>query len=243
MKIKTIAFIAALVIPSIAYAEEPGKTGATTSKSTDKTATTDKTDKPAKPAKLVEGDIKIIAHQHQLDLTEINMGKLAQRSGGAAVKSYGEMLVRDHSAADKETVAFAKKHGLVKIPADKAVTEDEKAEQKMAMESTAKLKKLKGAEFDREFATMMQVDHDKEVVKITAAIATATDPDLTTMLRDKQPVLQRHADQARELLKNNASASTSTTSSTTTTASNTTMKPGTSTTTGTTTTTTKPKKP
>lgn len=199
MKIKAIAFIAALATPVVASADEP-KTGTTTT-------TPDKTKAPTKAEKLAAGDIEVLAHQHRVDMMEIEMGKLAQRNGGAAVKSFGKTLVVDHSAADKETVAFAKKHGLAKIPMDMAKTEEEKAERKTAMERTAKLKKLKGAEFDRELADIVAMDHDKEIAKITAAIAMVENPDLATILRDKQPILQRHADQAHELQKANAAVS------------------------------------
>jgi len=66
---------------------------------------------------------------------------------------------------------------------------------------TARIKTLKGAEFDKEFLTMMQSDHDKELTKIDVAISGATDPDLKSLLQSTKPVLQRHADQARDLAK------------------------------------------
>jgi len=193
MKIKTIAFIAALALPVAAAADET-KPGTTT---TDKTKPTDK----PKVEKLADADVQVIVHQHHLDLAQVDMGKLGQKRGGAAVKSFGEALIRDHAAADKETIAFAKKHGLVKIPAEVAKTDDAKAEQKTAMENLAKLKLLKGAEFDREFANMVAMGHETEIVKLEAAIPMVANADLAAMLRNKQPMLQRHADQAKELVK------------------------------------------
>ena len=200
MKIKTIAFIAAMALPAVAAADEP-KPG---------TTTTDKTKIPDKPkvAKLADADVQIIVHQHHVDIAQVDMGKLGQKRGGAAVKSFGETLIRDHAAADKETVAFAKKHGIVKIPAEMAKTDDEKAEVKAAGEALAKLKLLKGAEFDREFANIVATEHDKELVKLTAAIPMVADADLAALLRDKQPMIQRHAEQARELVKGSTPVST-----------------------------------
>jgi len=193
MKIKTIVFIAALALPAVAAADEP-KTGTTT---TEKTKPIDK----PKVEKLADTDVQVIVHQHRLDLKVVDLGKLGQKRGGAAVKSFGEALIRDHQAADKDTVAFAKKHGIVKIPAEVAKTDDEKAELKTAKESLAKLKLLKGAEFDREFANMVAMEHEKEIVKMSAAIPMVANADLAAMLRNKQPMLQRHADQAKELVK------------------------------------------
>jgi len=66
----------------------------------------------------------------------------------------------------------------------------------------AHLKMLKGADFDREFLSMMATGHDKELAKIDVSMGAATDPDLQSMLKAVKPVLQRHADQARDLQKN-----------------------------------------
>ena len=54
---------------------------------------------------------------------------------------------------------------------------------------------------------MMASDHDKELAKIDTAASAASEPELQTMLKSLKPVLQRHADQARDLLKNSPQAS------------------------------------
>jgi predicted outer membrane protein len=69
------------------------------------------------------------------------------------------------------------------------------------MTKVAHVKQLKAAEFDKEFLNMMATGHDGELAKIDVAIGAATDPDLQTLLKGVKPVLQRHADQARDLLK------------------------------------------
>lgn len=213
MKIKNIAILAALALPVVASADDTKSGTKSGTTSTDKSTTSTTTDKSTTMAKLADTDLTVLEHQHHVDEMEISMGKLAQRNGGSAVKSFGETLVRDHSAADKESMAFAKKHNLAKIPADVPKTDEEKADQKTAMENVTKLKKLKGAEFDREFANIMAMDHDKEIAKLTAVLPMIQDTDFATMLRNKQPVLQRHADQAHELQRGNASASATDTSS------------------------------
>jgi putative membrane protein len=133
---------------------------------------------------------------------EIDLGKAAQKSGTASVKNYGSTLVTDHQMNDKDLTAFAKSHKLATIPADKPESDAEKQEAKEMTSKVAHLKTLKGADFDREFLSMMTADHDKELAKIDVSIGAATDPDLQSMLKSTKPVLQRHADQARDLQKN-----------------------------------------
>jgi putative membrane protein len=65
----------------------------------------------------------------------------------------------------------------------------------------AKLKTLKGADFDKAYLNMMVSGHDKELTKIDVEISSASDPDFKNLLQSVKPVLQRHADQARDLMK------------------------------------------
>ena len=193
MKIKTLVLTAALAFPMIATADSPAPT---------KPAPTEKS------AKLSDDEVKIVAHLHHVNVMEIDMGKQAKLKGTAAVKRYGEMLIKDHSTADKELTAMTKKKGLAKIPADVPATETEKAEMKQTMEAMTALKKLKGADFDREYLRMMVEGHEKELAKSDVFIASANDADLKTMIEARKTSLTRHADAAKELQKGNAQAST-----------------------------------
>jgi predicted outer membrane protein len=133
--------------------------------------------------------------------------KLAKKKGTPAVKRYGEMMIKDHSTADKELTAFAKKHGLKKVPADKPQTEVEKQGMQLQEQAMAGLKKLKGADFDREYLRIMVDGHDKELAKTDVYLASATNSDLKLMLEARKTTLTRHADAARELQRGNAQAS------------------------------------
>lgn len=186
MKLRAFAIIAALALPTFALADNK----------------TPKPDKAPAAAKLSDGDVKIISHLHHVNQMEIDVGKVAQKAGTASVKSYSDTLEKEHQSADKDLTAFAKKHGLATIPADKPATDADNQEQKDMTTQVAHLKTLKGADFDREFLNMMVTGHDKELVKIDVSIGTAGDPDLQTMLTSSiKPMLQRHADQARDLQK------------------------------------------
>jgi putative membrane protein len=191
MKLQAIVVALGLVLPALAGADAP------------KTDTT----KKEQPKKLAEDDIKVVAHLHHVNQMEVEMGKLAQRVGSQPVKRYGEMLVTDHTTADKQLVTFAKARGLAVIPAPKAETDAEKKEMKDKMDEMTALKKLKGADFDREYLRMMVNGHDQELAKTDGFISKSGDPDLDAMLEARRTSLQRHSDGAKELQKGNAQAS------------------------------------
>jgi putative membrane protein len=185
MKIHALAIVAALAMPSLAVADK----------------TTDKTTNAAPADKLAESDVKIVAHLHHVNQMEIDLGKTAQKSATTGVKDYGQTLVMDHTSGDKDLTAYAKAHKLATIPADKPDTDAAKQEQKDMMAQVAHLKTLKGAEFDKAFLDMMAMGHDKELAKIDVSIGATTDTDLQAILKTTKPVLQRHADTARDLQK------------------------------------------
>ena len=204
MKLQSIVLACALVIPALAGADDKmnqPKTGDTT-KDPNKDA-----NKDAKKAKLGETEMKIISHLHHVNQMEIQMGTLASRLGTQPVKKYGQQLITDHTTADKQLAAFAKKRGVNTLPAAKADSEMEKAEMKQMMDQMAGLKKLKGADFDREYLRMMVEGHDKELAGTPAHIEASTDDELDKMLEDRKVTLQRHSDNAKELQKGNAQAS------------------------------------
>ena len=166
---------------------------------------TAKTD-TAKKEKLSAAELQVMAHYRAVNQLEIDLGKAAKKDAGTqAVKSYGEMLVKDHTDGDKKLEAIAKQSGQ-KIPAAKPATEAEKAQEAQTKKEAAALKKLKGADFDREYLRMMVDGHDKELAMIDSKMAEVKNPQLLDFLSALKPTLQHHADEARELQKNSAQA-------------------------------------
>lgn len=232
MKISTLSFVVASALSftsltSVALAAP------------DAMATAQVKEKPAKPAPLTDSEQKAAIHIHHVNQMEITMGKMAGAKGTAGTKKYGAMLATDHAKADKELVAFAKKHGLAKIP-DEVQTDAEKADMTAMM---AKMKAMKPAEFDAMCLQMMVDGHEKELAMQPQWIAGTTDADMKAMLDKRTVSLTKHRDAAKELLAKAAAGPTTTTTTTSTT------KPTTTTTTTvkppvtTTTTTTKPTTP
>lgn len=203
MKMSALAIISALALPTVAFAQTAKDGDKPSMNSTDPSTSTSKptTGDSGNAAKLGDGDTKIIAHLHHVNQAEIDMGKLAQKSGTAAIKTYAQTLVSDHTSGDKDLTAFGKKHGVAAIPAEKPMTDSDRQDAKDMTAHVAHLKTLKGAEFDKEFLTMMASAHDKELTNIDTSIAAAQNTDLQDLLKATKPVLQRHADQARDLQK------------------------------------------
>lgn len=203
MKLRALAIIAAFAVPGLASAvpADVSPTNPPTDKLPSERDKTDKPDDAGKNAKLSDTDTRTIAHLHHVNQMEIQLGQLAEKSGTAHVKDYARTLVSDHQSADKDLTAFAKAHKLIAIPADKPATDADRQDDKDMTAAMAKLKTLKGAAFDKEYLNMMVAGHDKELTKIDVAISGAGDADLKSLLQGVKPVLQRHADQARDLQK------------------------------------------
>lgn len=203
---KTLTFITALLFAPVAFAQGAPPTE-TPPQDVEAPKADVGTEKPKdKPVKLSENELQIMAHYKALNEMEIDLGKVAQKRGASqAVKAYGKMLVTDHEASNKQLMEIAKLHDQ-KIPSFKPVTEAERKSYQDAKANAAKIKKMKGQMFDREFLRMMVMDHERELANIDANIGKVQNTQIVEAIRDLEPVLQRHADQARELQKSEAQA-------------------------------------
>jgi putative membrane protein len=125
------------------------------------------------------------------DNSEIQMGKLAEEQGGSsAVKRFGRTLVADHTKAKDQMDQLAQQVG-VKPTTD--VSPDADGEMQ-------KLKDLKGADFDKEFASHMVDDHQKDIATFTAE-ADAKNGPASTVAAKQLPTLRKHLKMAQALNK------------------------------------------
>lgn len=146
-------------------------------------------------------DVECLAKLHHDNDMEIQMGKLAKKNGQSKqVKQYGELLIKDHTLADKQIMALAKKKNL-ELTAPTPKTEEERAEMQAAMESMKRLESLKGEEFDREFAKMMVKDHQKAVDLIEGTLTQTQDPKISAVLTKLLPVIKEHLRVAESINK------------------------------------------
>lgn len=124
------------------------------------------------------------------DLTEVKMGELAQQKGQSdSVKTFGETLVTDHGDHAKKLQALAQQMNA------QAPTEPSAKQQA----DYDKFSKLSGAQFDREFAKHMVMDHKKDIAKYQAE-AKKTGP-LAELAKETVPTLQKHLKMAQALEK------------------------------------------
>jgi putative membrane protein len=171
---------APLAMAESTQAPTTGAPGATSPRGTTGTSA-------AKASKTEEAFIKKAIEGN---LAEVSAGKLGQEKGAnAEVKSFGEMLVADHSAANEKATAAAKEAGVT--PPTKPT-----AKQKQAYET---LSKLSGAKFDRQFADEMVKGHKEAVADYTKA-AKGSGP-IADYAKATLPTLREHLQHAEALTK------------------------------------------
>jgi putative membrane protein len=118
-------------------------------------------------------------------MSEVELGKLAStKAASPDVKKFGQMMVTDHSKANDELKALAKKKNWT-LPTDLD------SSSKSTLDS---LKNKTGADFDKEYVSEMVDDHEKDVKAFQDKAENATDPDLKAFAAKTLPTLQKHLD-------------------------------------------------
>jgi putative membrane protein len=139
---------------------------------------------------------KFIMDAIQGNLAEVQMGQLAQQNGQSEdVKSYGKMLVTDHSAANDKAMSVAKEIGVT--PPTEPSAKQKAMHDKMA--------KMTGANFDKAFAKDMVADHKKDIAAFQKEAKKKNDP-AADFANDTLPTLQKHLDAAQKLNQGSTAA-------------------------------------
>jgi putative membrane protein len=127
----------------------------------------------------------------QGNLAEAALGQLAQqKSASDGVRSFGQQLVTDHTAANQRATAVASQMGVT------PPTEPSKAQKAMY----DRMAKLSGAAFDRQFVRHMVDDHRKDVAEYQKAAKKPNDP-AAAYASETLPTLQQHMQTAQALAK------------------------------------------
>lgn len=120
---------------------------------------------------------------------EVEFGKLAQeKAQNPRVKMFGEMMVRDHTTANQALLDLGTRKA-VQINAALSTEHQQKLED---------LKKLSGAQFDRQYMDMMVKDHVKDIEQFEQA-ADNRDPDVNQFATKTLTVLRMHLDSAKAI--------------------------------------------
>jgi putative membrane protein len=124
------------------------------------------------------------------NLAEVQMGQLAVANGQRQdIKSFGQMLQQDHSAANQKATAVAQQLGTA------APTQPNKKQ----TADYNKMAKLTGDKFDKAFAQHMVMDHKKDVAAYSKQ-ARQKDP-AAAYAGETLPTLQKHLETAQSLAK------------------------------------------
>jgi putative membrane protein len=130
------------------------------------------------------------------NLAEVQIGKLAQDKGQSdPVKSFGQMLVTDHSDANQKATAVANQIGVTPPT-------EPNAKQKALYN---KMSKLSGAAFDQQFAKEMVQDHKQDIQKYQQEAKKQNDP-VGDYANQALPTLQKHLQQAQSLTNDKSTA-------------------------------------
>ena len=138
-------------------------------------------------------DQQFVNFAAQTDMVEANLGQLAESaSSSQPVKDYGQMLVTDHTNDYHQLWSVAQAAGLT-VPG--AI---DSANNKAMI---APFQKLKGKAFDRRFAQAMIAGHTKAIAAYKKEAASAQNASLQSYAQSALPVLEKHLDAAKKLLK------------------------------------------
>lgn len=134
-----------------------------------------------------ESDERFLVRATEINMEEIELGKLAQQKGTHAdVKALGKMMEDGHTKAlnDLKTLAASKS---IAVPA--ASTQD-------AINAYNKLNEKSGDEFDREYCDMMVKGHKDAISLFENATQGNNDPDVKTWASNMLPDLRMHLQHA-----------------------------------------------
>ena len=128
-------------------------------------------------------DINFILAAAQGGMTEVKLGELASTSGVRdVVKSFGQMMVKDHTAINDDLKALAAQKGVT-LP-------DSLNAKHQAM--VDKLSALTGSAFDDAYIKGMIKAHQKDAKAFKAEAAATQDADIKSFLDKSIPIVEAH---------------------------------------------------
>ena len=106
------------------------------------------------------GDLDLVRDVAKLNTADLELGRLASDRGGADVKQFAQMMIRDHTEAGTKLQQFASQR-TIDVPAEIDSTDRELRD---------KLSSKQGLDFDREYSEAMVDAHQKLVDKLASRI-------------------------------------------------------------------------
>ena len=106
------------------------------------------------------GDLDLVRDIAKLNTADLELGRLASERGGADVKQFAQMMVRDHTEAGSKLQQFASQRSI-SVPAELDGNDRDLRD---------KLAGKQGMDFDREYSDAMVDAHQKLVDKLASRI-------------------------------------------------------------------------
>src|ERR1051326_2254482 len=137
-------------------------------------------------------DANFISQAAQANLAAVELGKLgAKKSANNEIKQFSQHLETDHRVANSKLKPIAKYEGVQWPQRLDAAHKDE----------LSQLRKLSGAEFDKQFTTMALKDHAKAIALFQQEAQMGQNQVTKQYAQNTLPALQHHLDMAKNVAK------------------------------------------
>jgi putative membrane protein len=135
-------------------------------------------------------DVAFVMKAAQGGLAEVQLGKLAaEKAGSPDVKSFGQMMVDDHTKANDQLKAVAQKENMTipttLKPKDQALYD--------------KLQNMSGADFDKTYVKAMVKDHQEDVKEFQKEASKGKNEQVKQFASTTLPILQTHLDKIKQI--------------------------------------------
>lgn len=138
-------------------------------------------------------DAEFLINAAEINLEEIQLGKLAQEKGGTEeVKALGKMMEEAHSKSLIDLTALAKRK-MITLPSSS--TND-------AQGTYDNLSEESGDDFDKAYADKMVSEHKDAIAAFEDASTDSEDMDIQNWARSSLPALRKHLEEAVDCQNN-----------------------------------------
>jgi len=142
----------------------------------------------AKNKPVSKADRKFIEDAAIAGMSEVALSKVALEKGTSdKVKTFAQHMIDDHTKAGDELKTLAGQKSVT-LPVDLDVK---------AKQAQAKLEKLNGEAFDKQYLKVMKSDHEKVVSMFKKESTSKGDADVTGWAGKTLPTLQGHLDMVK----------------------------------------------
>lgn len=123
-------------------------------------------------------------------MSEVELGQLAQqKASNPAVKNFGAMMIKDHTAANEKLKALAASKD-VSLPSSPSM---------MQKATKTRLNMLSGDSFDKAYVKDMIDDHKDDIKEFQKEVSEGKDPQARAFASATLPTLQMHLEKVESI--------------------------------------------